>query len=124
MQNYFANYTYLYIVRTKGMSFTHLLEAISEVITEVIVVLRKAPEVRKNTDGGVNPRDWSINKTKAPDGATEYLTCLISTCIYLCRPLGAFSFVAPKTGVYTPVCGLSHLWCLFSEQQKCDTIEH
>ena len=84
------------------MSFTHLLEAISEVITEVIVVLRKAPEVRKNTDGGVTPRDWSINKTKAPDGATEYLTCLISTCICFCRPLGASFVVVLLPGATPP----------------------
>ena len=35
--------------------------------------------------------------------------CLISACLGLCRPLGAFSVVATLPGVYTPVCGLSSL---------------
>ena len=35
--------------------------------------------------------------------------CLISACLGLRRPLGAFSFVATLPGVYTPVCGLSSL---------------
>ena len=49
-------------------------------------------------------------RNKSPEGATEYLTCLISTCIYFCRPLGAFSVVASLPGACAPVCGLSSLW--------------
>ena len=48
-------------------------------------------------------------RNKSPEGATEYLTCLISTCIYFCRPLGAFSVVASLPGACAPVCGLSSL---------------
>ena len=33
-----------------------------------ISVRGKAPKVRKNTDGGANPRFRNINKTKAPKG--------------------------------------------------------
>ena len=33
-------------------------------VLRIIVVLGKAPKVRKNTDGGANPRNKRINKTK------------------------------------------------------------
>ena len=45
----------------------------------------------------------------SPKGATEYITCLISNCLYLCRPFGTFHVVAQLPGVNTPVCGLSSL---------------
>ena len=54
----------------------------------------------------------------SPKGATEYVTCLILTCVYICRPFGAFTVVATLPGVLpfgqaqaenTPVCGLSRL---------------
>ena len=77
----------------------------------------KVSKRRKTTDGGVPPGTSASTKL-SPKGATEYLTCLISTCIYLCRPLGAFSFVASLPGVNTPVCGLSRLRRLFSGQQQ------
>jgi len=54
----------------------------------------------------------------SPERATEYITCLISICLYLCRPFGTFLVVAQLPGVLpfgqaqaekTPVCGLSSL---------------
>ena len=45
----------------------------------------------------------------SPERATEYITCLISNCLYLCRPFGTFLVVAQLPGVKTPVCGLSSL---------------
>ena len=33
-------------------------------VLRIIVVRGKAPKVRKNTDGGANPRNKRINKTK------------------------------------------------------------
>ena len=45
----------------------------------------------------------------SPERATEYITCLISNCLYFCRPFGTFHVVAQLPGVNTPVCGLSRL---------------
>ena len=45
----------------------------------------------------------------SPERATEYITCLISNCLYFCRPFGTFHVVAQLPGVTTPVCGLSSL---------------
>ena len=54
----------------------------------------------------------------SPERATEHITCLISNCLYLCRPFGTFHVVAQLPGVLpfgqaqaenTPVCGLSSL---------------
>ena len=90
----------------------------------IIDVRGKASEVRKNTDGGVlrlrlseakNPRYKFINKTKPQNkgrrsqGATEHIKCLITTCIGLCRHLGASLVVALLPGACAPVCGLSSL---------------
>ena len=45
----------------------------------------------------------------SPERATEHITCLIATCLGLCRPVGASLVVALLPGVDTPVCGLSSL---------------
>ena len=66
----------------------------------------------------------------SPEGATEYVTCLISTYLWLCRPLtivdlwfGAFSFVAILPGVHTPVCGLSSLRDFWQASMSCYSSE-
>ena len=64
----------------------------------------------ERTQTGCNPPVQEHQRNKSPEGATEYLTCLISTCIYFCRPLGAFSVVASLPGACAPLCGLSSLW--------------
>ena len=38
----------------------------------------------------------------SPERATEYITCLISNCLYLCRPFGTFHVVAQLPGVTPP----------------------
>ncbi len=45
----------------------------------------------------------------SPERESEFITCLVTTCLWLCRPFRTFSFIAPLPGVYTPVCGLSSL---------------
>ena len=67
--------------------------------------------------GVLTPGTSTLTKL-SPERVTEYLTCLISSYIYLCRPLGAFSFVASLPRVNTPVCGLSRLRRLFSGQKQ------
>ena len=66
----------------------------------------KVPKGRETTDGGVTPGTSALTKL-SPERATEYITCLISNCFYLCRPFGTFHVVAQLPGVNTPVCGLS-----------------
>ena len=58
--------------------------------------------------GVVTPGTSALTKL-SPERATEYITCLISNCLYLCRPFGTFHVVAQLPGVITPVCGLSSL---------------
>ena len=48
----------------------------------------KAPEVRKNTDGGANPRYRSINKTKAPRGRQRPKHVVIKQVTYSVAPSG------------------------------------
>ena len=48
----------------------------------------KAPEVRKNTDGGANPRYRSINKTKAPMGRQRPKHVVIKQVTYSVAPSG------------------------------------
>ena len=59
----------------------------------------------------------------SPEGATEYVICLITTCLCLCRPFGAFSFVATLPGVVTPVCGLSSLRDFWQASMSCYSSE-
>ncbi len=59
----------------------------------------------------------------SPGRATEYVTCLITTCLWLCRPLGAFSVVASLPGVITPVCGLSSLRDFWQAPISCYSSE-
>ena len=59
----------------------------------------------------------------SPEGATEYVICLITTCLWLCRPFGAFSFVATLPGVVTPVCGLSSLRDFWQASMSCYSSE-
>ena len=69
----------------------------------------KKAEGLKDHRRGRKPPVKEHQQNKSPEGATEYLTCLISTCIYLCRPLGASFVVALLSGACTPVCCLSSL---------------
>ena len=59
----------------------------------------------------------------SPEGATEYVTCIITTCLCLCRPFRAFSFVATLPGVTTPVCGLSSLRDFWQAAMSCYSSE-
>ena len=68
----------------------------------IIGVRGKAPEVRKTTDGGCKPPGQGYRTIVSPKGATEYLTCLITTCLVLCRPLGASFVVALLPGLAPP----------------------
>ena len=56
----------------------------------------------------------------SPEGATEYVTCIITTCLCLCRPFGAFSVVAILPGVlpYGQAQAESHprLWSVVSSR--------
>ena len=83
-----------------------------------------APDRREEPPGRVSLTIIS------PEGATEYVTCLISTCLWLCRPLtivdlwfGAFSVVATLPGVVTPVCGLSSLRDFWQAPISCYSSE-
>ena len=58
--------------------------------------------------GVLTPGTSALTKL-SPERATEHITCLISNCLYLCRPFGTFHVVAQLPGVTTPVCGLSSL---------------
>ena len=68
-------------------------------MAEIIYWMGKAPKVRKNIDGGVNPRNRFIIKTKPWKGDS----------LYLCRPFRTPYLAQHLPGVYTPVCVLSHL---------------
>ena len=59
-----------------------------------------APKVRKTTDGGATPGTMATTKL-SPEGATEYLTCLITTCLCLCRPFRTFFTIVQLPGVNT-----------------------
>jgi len=67
--------------------------------------------------GVVTPGTSALTKL-SPERAIEYITCLISNCLNLCRPFRTFHVVAQLPGVLpfgqaqaesTPVCGLSRL---------------
>ena len=58
--------------------------------------------------GVLTPGTSALTKL-SPERATEYITCLISNCLYLCRPFRTFHVVAQLPGVITPVCALSSL---------------
>ena len=62
-------------------------------------------------------------KVDDSQGATEYVTCIITTCLCLCRPFGAFSFVAILPGVHTPVCALSSLRDFWQAPISCYSSE-
>ena len=62
-------------------------------------------------------------KVDDSQGATEYVTCIITTCLCLCRPFGAFSVVAILPGVTTPVCGLSSLRDFWQASMSCYSSE-
>ena len=116
-----------------------------------IAVRGKAPnqrstivKVRKTTDGGVlrlrltvpalppehlrsarreEPPGQDSLTIVSPERATEYVTCLITTCLWLCRPFRTFSVVATLPGVVTPVCGLSSLRDFWQAPISCYSLE-
>ena len=86
-----------------------------------IFLLLLSGEKRRRRDrpqtGVLTPGASALTKL-SPERATEYITCLISICLYLCRPFGTFHVAAQLPGVLpfgqaqadnTPVCGLSSL---------------
>ena len=93
-------------------------------VLRIIVVLGKAPNQRSTKSrceriqtGVLTPGTSALTKL-SPERATECITCLISNCLYLCRPFGTFHVVAQLPGVLrfaqaqaesTPVCILSSL---------------
>ena len=78
-------------------------------IFEVISVRGKAPKVRKNTDGGVNPRYRNINKTKAPKGRQNAQLLCKQYIKHSVAPSGLLFVVALLPGACAPVCVLSSL---------------
>ena len=58
--------------------------------------------------GALAPGTSALTKL-SPERATEYITCLISNCFYLCRPFGTFHVVTQLPGANAPVCSLSSL---------------
>ena len=64
---------------------------------------------RDRPQTGVSTPGTSALTKLSPEGATEYITCLITTCLGLCRPVGASLVVALLPGACAPVCGLSSL---------------
>ena len=76
------------------------------------IILLLSGEKRRRRDrpqtGVLTPGTSALTKL-SPERATEHITCLISNCLYLCRPFGTFHVVAQLPGVTTPVCGLSSL---------------
>ena len=90
----------------------------------IIAVRGKAPNQRSTKSRCDRPQTgvnsacaWAKRRTPgtsaltklSPERATENITCLISNCLYLCRPFGTFHVVAQLPGVNTPVCDLSSL---------------
>ena len=69
----------------------------------------KSTEGAKDYRRGCEPPGQDSLTIVSPERATEYVTCLITTCLWLCRPFRTFSVVATLPGVVTPVCGLSSL---------------
>ena len=57
-------------------------------LADMFNVRGKAPEVRKNTDGGANPRYRSINKTKALRGRQRPKHVVIKQVTYSVAPSG------------------------------------
>ena len=85
------------------------------------IILLLSGEKRRRRDrpqtGVLTPGTSALTKL-SPERATEHITCLISNCLYLCRPFGTFHVVAQLPGVLrfaqaqaesTPVCALSSL---------------
>ena len=72
---------------------------------------------RERPQTGAQAPGTSALTKLSPEGATEHITCLITTCLGLCRPFGASLVVALLPGACAPVCGLSSLRDLFSGQQ-------
>ena len=76
------------------------------------ILLLVSGEKRRRRDrlqtGVSTPGPIALTKL-SPERATEHITCLIATCLGLCRPVGASLVVALLPGVDTPVCGLSSL---------------
>ena len=97
-----------YTPRSIGSHSTEHRIDICEGYTFISLFGELAPKVRKTTDGGATPGTMATTKL-SPEGATEYLTCLITTCLCLCRPFRTFSTIVQLPGVNTPVCGLSSL---------------
>ena len=88
---------------------------------QVHFILLVSGEKRRRRDriqtGVSTPGPIALTKL-SPERATEHITCLIATCLGLCRPVGASLVVALLPGVLrfaqaqaedTPVCGLSSL---------------
>ena len=71
----------------------------------------------ERTQPGVKTPGTSALTKLSPERATEHVTCLMTTCLGLCRPFGASLIVALLPGACAPVCGLLHLRCLFTGQQ-------
>jgi len=88
-------------------------KSVSRILVSVhfffISVRGKAPKVRKNTDGGVNPRYRNINKTKAPKGRQNAQLLCKQYIKHSVAPSGLLFVVALLPGVDTPVCVLSSL---------------
>ena len=59
----------------------------------------------------------------SPERASEFITCLVTTCLWLCRPFRTFSVVATLPGVVTPVCGLSSLRDFWQVHISCYSSE-
>ena len=84
----------------------------------LIIAVRGKRQRRDRPQTGVLTPGTSALTKLSPERATEHITCLISNCLYLCRPFGTFHVVTQLPGVLrfaqaqaesTPVCGLSRL---------------
>jgi len=69
------------------------------------IILLLSGEKRRRRDrpqtGVLTPGTSALTKL-SPERATEHITCLISNCLYLCRPFGTFFVVAQLPGVTPP----------------------
>ena len=91
----------------------------------IVADIIKAPKVRKNTDGGVNPRDKAKEQSEAPRG-DRICSLLENFLLSSLSPLSGLNFVdSPVPGACAPVCGLSHLRCLFTGHSSyCHSLQH
>ena len=102
--------------RIEGFAIPPFFHSITNVYTRIWRLAISIEETKGLRRGRKPP--VGLRQQKKPRGSDRDRCKLLSNKLHVLSPFrGLLLSCGPAPGTYTPVCALSHLWCLFSGQQ-------